>query len=142
MRSKQKDGKDIPVTAVAFAPMKATERNGDKDDGDARNVLGCLLAVGTETGLVEFWIVPDDDDGGNPTADNPSRSPSCVGQVGATDCHAGAITKLAWRPTSERRQQPIHNDNNDDGGKNGTESLLLASTSADHGCRIFRVECS
>jgi hypothetical protein len=47
-------------------------------------------------------------------------------------CHIATVTKLAWRP--------FVTGNNDDESKSSKKvSLVLASSSMDHGCRIFEI---
>lgn len=69
-----------------------------------------LLAVGLESGRIELWSVP-----------GSSEEPVIVHGLDAGQCHVATVTKLAWKPM-------VHED----------QPLVLASSSTDHGVRIFQ----
>lgn len=75
-----------------------------------------ILAVGFEDGLLQLWSVP--------TTLSETSQPTLLQDFDTDSCHIGAVNKIAWKPSS------IDNP------------LLLASCSADCGCRVFRVEIS
>jgi elongator complex protein 2 len=75
-----------------------------------------LLAIGFEDGMLELWSVPID----------PAKNtqPSLVTRFDPNCCHIGAVNKIAWKPAANA----------------SSGSLILASCSADCGCRIFAVK--
>mmetsp|Transcript_12688 Transcript_12688/g.18650 ORF Transcript_12688/g.18650 Transcript_12688/m.18650 type:complete len:892 (+) Transcript_12688:44-2719(+) len=73
------------------------------------NEMNKMLAIGLENGLVEIWGIED-------------SACNLLHAIEPTSCHFATITKLCWKPLNEE-------------GK----ALILASTSADHGCRIFSI---
>jgi elongator complex protein 2 len=100
-------GKSTAVTSLAFAPLKL-----------GANLA--MLAIGLENGLIQLWSVPlkiQDDS-------SDAMQATLVSLFDPNMCHIGAISKLAWRPTSN----------------NGIKSLTLASCSLDSGCRLFDVQ--
>ena len=107
------DGKPDSVTALSFSPRPASV-NGDVS-------VAALLAVGLESGRIELWRVPTSVTDGVPVD---------LQLLPASLCHISTVTKLAWKPL------PI--DSND---KEGTAYDYLASSSMDHGCRVFRLSC-
>jgi elongator complex protein 2 len=86
----------------------------------ARRILAttCILAVGFEDGLIQLWSVPIDF--------NEGSHPTLLSRLDPDCCHIGAVNKIAWKPTSN----------------SSGDSMILASCSADCGCRIFLVEMS
>ena len=102
-------GKPDAVTALSFAPRPVAESGQD-----------ALLALGFECGLIELWSIPL-----SVEASSPETSPVLMHSLPSNLCHVATVTKLAWRPMSQKR------DN---------KELTLASGSSDHGCRIFRVD--
>ena len=92
-------GKSEPITAVAFAPFSLADN-------------AALLALGFESGLIEFWSIPL----------NGTSDASFLNRIPVSNSHSATVTKLAWRPCLRE-------------ASNG----LLASVSADHGCRLHRV---
>lgn len=76
-----------------------------------------LLACGLASGRVELWSV---------SLDDVTASPSLTLHLPAELCHNATVTKLAWKPLCAT-------------GDNNNISMTLASSSADHGCRIFEV---
>jgi elongator complex protein 2 len=97
------NGKPDSVTALSVRPKPL-------EDGTA------LLAVGLESGRLEFWSIP--------TVESLDSKPSLSCLMPLSMCHKAACTKLAWQP---QRLGPV-------------ESSLLASSSMDHGIRIFEVQ--
>jgi elongator complex protein 2 len=79
-----------------------------------------LLAVGLESGRIELWQVPL-------AMQSRSETPQLVTALTPGQCHISTVTKLAWKP--------FKNDVSPEAKK----TLLLASSSMDHGCRIFEV---
>ena len=98
------NGKPDAVTALSLRPTPLK-------DGMA------LLAVGLESGRLEFWSIP--------TRDSLDIKPSLLCAAPLSVCHRAAISKLAWQPQRD----------GDDG-----VSIFLASSSLDHGVRIFKVK--
>lgn len=97
-----RNGKPDAVTALAFAPIAVDEQAGQRS----------LLAVGLESGRIEFWNWDDD-----AKIASKAKTTLC-----SKDCHVSSVTRLSWKQPSEE-----------------SASLLLASCSSDHGCRIFSV---
>jgi elongator complex protein 2 len=91
-------GKPIAVTAISFAPQ-------------VRDRM-VYLAVGMDSGRIEVWQIPMQDVG----------RPVVVLSIPLLVCHGSAVTKLAWRCTSDDRA-----------------FLCLASSSFDHGCKIYEI---
>jgi elongator complex protein 2 len=110
----QRHGKADAVTALAFAPIPWS----NPEDAIA------VLAVGLESGRIELWCIPLD-------AKNTAPATLCPLTIDASQCHCTTVTKLAWRPIAT-----------DDipGTTSSQRSLFLASSSMDHGCRIFEIE--
>ena len=80
-----------------------------------------MLAVGLENGMIELWKVPVN-------GQSDILELACV--FPPELCHIASITKLAWRPLGPMATATnIQNEN----------KLVLASSSMDHGCRIFSV---
>ena len=77
-----------------------------------------LLAVGLESGNLEVWTIPT-----LAAADAGAAVPMCL--TSNQDGHRATITKLAWKPQRD--------------ASSSTE--LLASSSMDHGVRIWRIQC-
>ena len=75
-----------------------------------------LLALGLESGMIELWKIPLTGLEG----EKPELAMCFPPQV----CHIAMVTKMAWRPYRGEAK----------GGK-----LVLASSSSDHGCRIFQI---
>jgi hypothetical protein len=78
-----------------------------------------ILAIGLENGLIELWRIY--------LGESPGPSPEVLICFSPQLCHIATVTKLAWRPnrvgvTSECEAR-----------------LVLASSSVDHGCRIFDI---
>jgi elongator complex protein 2 len=82
-----------------------------------RDISTGLLAVGLEAGLIELWSVPLERAGGT------TASPTLYQSFDPSICHVATVTKLAWRPLRSMQES----------------TLLLASASSDHGCRLFTV---
>lgn len=77
-----------------------------------------LIAIGLDNGLIEFWAV---------SMSALDEAPTLVHALSPVQCHAASVTKLAWRPIEM-------------GGSHGNyDGFVLASASADHGCRIWRI---
>ncbi|KAG7374470.1 WD40 repeat-containing protein [Nitzschia inconspicua] len=76
-----------------------------------------LLAIGFEDGLLQLWSVPIDW--------NENLQPTLVSQFDPNICHIGAVNKIAWKPVSH-----------------GNDVLVLATCSADCGCRVFSIKVS
>ena len=76
-----------------------------------------MLAIGLENGMIELWRVPLADD---QAAELCTCFPPSI-------CHISTVTKLAWRPYRDELE-PTDN-----------AQLILASSSSDHGCRLFHV---
>lgn len=93
------------MTAVAFA---------NKTLNDGKLVLG----VGTESGHIEVWAIPN-------TSTDESLSPSLLQSISSNDSHFYTVNKLAWRP-----QKNTYNED-------GIIQLTLSSCSEDCGVRIF-----
>jgi elongator complex protein 2 len=77
-----------------------------------------LLALGLENGMIELWKIPLTE------GEKPELAMCFPPQL----CHIATVTKLAWRPHRA------------EAGEDG--QLVLASSSSDHGCRIFQIACS
>ena len=78
-----------------------------------------LLALGFECGLMELWSIPT-----TPVDNSASElAPKLLHCFAPNLCHVATVSKLAWRP--------LRSDSN--------EKLVLASASADRGCRIFDI---
>jgi elongator complex protein 2 len=93
-------GKPDAVTALSFAPKPPSG-------------VSALLAVGLESGRLELWRLPLE----------PGLLPVVVYSFPSWQCHAAAVTKLAWRPCRDAEQGQV----------------MLASASLDHGCRIYEI---
>lgn len=105
-----REQKPDAVTALSFAPLPF-----DQDVA--------ILALGLESGWIEIWKVPL-------SAGDSSVQPTIVLNVDPFLCHIATVTKLAWRP---------HRATDDDTSLTKEVSLVLASSSMDHGCRIFEI---
>jgi len=126
------DGKADAVTAVSFAPTpsSSTARRGSKQE----NAANSIIAVGLESGRIELWRVPILANAAvDTTAGVSSPPPIRLRAVPARDCHIATVTKLAWRPLAAEDEL--------DGAVAAPKRryLYLASSSADHSCRIFRL---
>jgi hypothetical protein len=127
---------DAAVTSVAFAPVSrvwvGAAPGGGGRGGDESVALRALLwlAAGTEAGAVTVWEVHGVargggvGDGAAPLTWAWSVRDTPVAAAGASDAHAGAVRKLAWRPPSAAPSQ---------------RALLLASAGEDGAVRVFRV---
>jgi elongator complex protein 2 len=105
----RREQKPDAVTALSFAPVPF-----DQDVA--------ILALGLESGRIEIWKVPL-------SAEDSSVQATLVLNVDPFLCHIATVTKLAWRPHRAA-----------DGDASSKEvSLVLASSSLDHGCRIFEI---
>jgi elongator complex protein 2 len=104
-----REQKPDAVTALSFAPVAF-----DQDMA--------ILALGLESGRIEIWKVPL-------SAQDSSVKPTLVLNVDPFLCHIATVTKLAWRP---------HRVADGDASRKEV-SLVLASSSLDHGCRIFEI---
>jgi elongator complex protein 2 len=80
-----------------------------------------LLALGLESGRIEIWKTP--------LASDASSKSTLIMNLQPSLCHVATITKLAWRPL-----YPVDRD-----ATSSNMPLFLASSSLDHGCRIFEV---
>lgn len=89
---------DAAVTAVGFAPYKTTETND-------------LLAVGLETGDIQFFAI----------SRNGAVVCTPVGDIPWVLSPSAAVSRLAWRPTSN-------------------EDYVLAAASRDNSVRVYNVE--
>ena len=105
----RREQKPDAVTALSFAPVPF-----DQDVA--------ILALGLESGRIEIWKVPL-------SAEDSSVQPTLVLNVDPFLCHIATVTKLAWRP---------HRAADVDASQEEV-SLVLASSSMDHGCRIFEI---
>jgi elongator complex protein 2 len=77
-----------------------------------------VLAVGLECGIIELWGVP--------IASEESSACKLIHRVLETASHIATVNKLAWRP--------IRSNSDED-----NKTLILASGSSDHGCRLYEV---
>jgi elongator complex protein 2 len=68
------------------------------------------VAVGMDSGRIEVWQIPIHKD----------ETPLVALSIPISACHGSAVTKLAWRRLNDDR-----------------ERLCLASSSFDHGCKLF-----
>jgi elongator complex protein 2 len=91
------DGKPDAVTAVAFAPRRLQK--------------GALLALGLESGRIEFWYASE------------VGLPELCKAMPSSMCHCAIVTKLAWRPLRSQ-----------------DDTLCLASSSMDHGCHFYSIK--
>jgi elongator complex protein 2 len=125
----QRHGKADAVTALAFAPIPWSNSEEPKhpDISSTNNSSDqiAVLAIGLESGRIELWCIPLDRTHAIPVT--PYAMPSTID---ASLCHCAAVTKLTWRPipTEDAR------------GTTTCQSLYLASSSMDHGCRIFEID--
>jgi WD40 repeat protein len=106
------------VTCSVIRTFEATSRAGKKAEpitAVSFAPIKCagedaLLAIGLETGLIELWCIG-------------RGECRLVNAIEPSSCHFGTITKLCWRP--------VRSDKDD--------KLVLASSSTDHGVRLFSV---
>jgi elongator complex protein 2 len=77
-----------------------------------------MLALGLECGIVEVWKIPL-------TCHPEVSKPELVICFPPHLCHIASVTKLAWRPIRL--------------SVDGSTRLTLASSSLDHGCRIYEI---
>lgn len=110
------NGKPDSVTALCLRP---TPYGGDHS-GTA------LVAIGLDSGRLELWAVPVVV--ASTQDDASAKQPTLVRTVPASLCHRATVTKLAWKP-----------ERNDGSADNGHWCRLLASSSMDHGVRIFDI---
>eukprot|EP00977_Amphora_coffeiformis_P019205 scaffold7012_cov157-Amphora_coffeaeformis.AAC.13 len=75
-----------------------------------------LLAVGLESGHLELWTIPT-------TTESDAAPPTCL--MSNRHGHRATITKLAWKPQRDA----------------SSSAELLASSSMDHGVRIWKIQC-
>jgi elongator complex protein 2 len=106
------------VSCSVIGTFEATSRSGKKAEpvtAVSFAPIKCagddpLLAIGLETGLIELWGI---------------RQGECkfVNAIEPSSCHFSTITKLCWKPVRNDKEQ----------------KLILASSSMDHGVRLFTV---
>ena len=123
----QEDGENITMhTLNSFAPSHHV--NGKPDAVTALAFCPmplksdtAILACGLESGRMELWTV----------SLLSGQEPSLLSAFDSSLCHITSVTKLAWKPLPK-----------DDAIANDKATMLLASSSQDHGCRIFEVSIS
>mmetsp|Transcript_15845 Transcript_15845/g.18407 ORF Transcript_15845/g.18407 Transcript_15845/m.18407 type:complete len:962 (-) Transcript_15845:204-3089(-) len=87
-----------------------------------RTLHSCLiLAVGLETGILEIWAIPT-------RLDGTDWRCKLLHSIPSDSCHIDAVKKLAWKPYRKTQADA-----------EAFFDLTLASCSADHGVRIFRI---
>ena len=111
-------GSDVGVKLILLFTFEATSRSGRKAESVTAVSFApipsregeALLAVGLEDGLIEIWSIGQD-------------AFEMVNALDPSLCHFATVTKLCWQPIRDP----------------GTNMLVLATSSKDHGVRLFRV---